>query len=79
VPTLRVPILHADDDHEIVWESGGRRASDREHRRCVCHTDPILGDRHDVHTHEWEVHATAGGLVNRLKALGRILGDVDPD
>jgi hypothetical protein len=37
-----------------------------------------LGDRHDVHTHEWDVHATAGGWVNRFKALGGILGDVDP-
>jgi hypothetical protein len=37
-----------------------------------------LGDRHDVHTHEWDVHAAAGGWVNRFKALGGILGDVDP-
>jgi hypothetical protein len=39
--------VFAEDDHDLVWEPGGRRKPGCSDDLCECHTSPMIGVRRD--------------------------------
>jgi hypothetical protein len=41
------PYLVAEDDHDLVWEPGPKRARGCTDDRCECHASPLVGERRE--------------------------------